>query len=178
MNDSDLLSLYTSFKDDARGWLSLHRQHFTQFVVIILGVLGATIAAFVQLRQEGVVLLILIIGPLLSSSLSVLAIFVCDKFYTRYAEHDAISYKFYCLLEIRSGLKEDLQAVKDVYRGQDDVFPVRWVGRLREAGSVDEYAKGRLRAHDASNRCIMFTFAKLVAASAILTLVIVLSAVL
>lgn len=178
MNDSDLLSLYTSFKDDARGWLSLHRQHFTQFVAIILAVLGATVAAFVQLRQAGPVLLILILGPILSCSLSVLAIFVCDKFYTRYAEHDAISYKFYCLLEINSGLKEDLQAVKDVYQGQEHVFPARWISRLKGAESVDDYAKSRLRASDASNLFIMLTFAGLVGASVILALAIFLVAVL
>lgn len=178
MNDSDILSLYTSFKDDARGWLSLHRQHFTQFVAINLAVLTATVAALVQFREAGKVPPILLIGPLLSSALSMLAILVCDKFYKRYAEHDAISYKFYCLLETHSGLKEDLQTVKHIYPEQEGVFPMRWICRLKGAGSVNEYAKSRLHASDASNRFIKLTFIFLVTLSAILALVIVSEAVL
>jgi len=172
MEDSEILSLYTSFKDDARGWLTLHRQHFTQFVAIILAVLGATVAAFVKLFQQGEVLLILIIGPILSGSLSVFAIRVCNKFYKRYAEHDAIGYKFYRLLEIHSDLKKDLQSVKEVYPGQKGVFPDRQAGRLSEANSVDEYATNRLFARDASNRFIVFTFGGLVCLSAILAVLI------
>lgn len=178
LNASELVALYTSFKDDARGWLALHRQHFTQFVAIILAVLGASVAAFVQLRSEGMILLILLIGPLLSALLSVLAIFVCDKFYYRYAEHDAISYKLYCLLENRSDLKKDLEAVKQIYAEEKELFPLRWVSRLQNARTIEEYAISRLRAPDASNRFIMLTFAGLVGVSGILTVLIVLVAIL
>jgi len=178
MNDSDLLTLYTSFKDDARGWLALHRQHFTQFVAIILAVLAATVAALVKLRGEGSVLITLTIGPALSAYMSVMAIFVCDKFYKRYAEHDAISYKFYRLIETNSGLKEDLDSVAHVYPNQKQIFPDRWDSRLNRTGSVDEYATSRLRASDASNLFIVRTFKGLIGVSIILMLVILIVAVL
>ncbi len=174
MTDSEIIALYTSFKDDARGWLALHRQHFTQFVAIILALLGASVAAFVQLRGARVVPSLLIIGPVLSGMLSVLAIFVCNKFYMRYAEHDAISYKLYRLLERRSKLGEDLETVKDVFPEQKDLFPQRWVSRLRDAPTIHKYAKDRVRATDASNFYIMLTFAGLSVVSILLAVVIAL----
>jgi len=173
MTDSDLIDLYTSFKDDARGWLALHRQHFTQFVAIILAILGASVAAFIKLdQQDGDMPLVLIIGPVLGIPLSVLAIFVCNKFYTRYAEHDAISYKLYRLLERRSNLREDLEIVKGVFWEQEGLLPERWVSRLTDAPSIEKYASDRVRATDASNFFIMLTFAALSVASGLLTLMI------
>jgi hypothetical protein len=172
MTDAELVHLYTSFKDDARGWLALHRQHFTQFVVIILGILGACIAAFVQLRSAHTMTSLLIIGPVVGGMLSVLAIFVCNKFYMRYAEHDAISYKLYRLLERQSGLREDLETVKDVFPDQADLFPQRWTNRLKAAPSIGRYADDRVWATDASNFYIMLTFGGLSVVSVLLAIMI------
>ncbi len=69
LSNSELLTLYMSFKEDSRGWLALHRQHFTQFVAIILTVLGAVVAAFIKLKGDNggeQVLPILVIGPILT----------------------------------------------------------------------------------------------------------------
>jgi len=79
LTNSELVDLYTSFKDDARGWLALHRQHFTQFVAIILGVLGVSVTAFITLINREHVILIVVIGPTLSILLSFFAISVCSK---------------------------------------------------------------------------------------------------
>lgn len=157
LNNTELVALYTSFKDDARGWLSLHRQHFTQFVAIILAVLGVSVTAFIKLINEGYVLLIVIIGPVLSIVLSIFAIFVCNKFYKRYCEHDAISYKLFRLLESHSKLKMELEAANQLHPGVD-LFPQRWIKRLDNAISVDDYANKHVRTRQASNFFIMCTF--------------------
>lgn len=176
LSNSELLTLYMSFKEDARGWLALHRQHFTQFVAIILAVLGAVVAAFIKLKGDNggeQVLSILVIGPVLTIFLSILAILVCNKFYKRYCEHDAIGYKLYRLLESRCDMKTALKAVDYVYSEADDLFPERLTGRLDDAKTVDQYAKKHVRSPKASNFYIMLTFAGLIVISVVLVIVII-----
>ena len=175
LTNSELVDLYTSFKDDARGWLALHRQHFTQFVAIILGVLGVSVTAFITLINREHVILIVVIGPALSILLSFFAISVCSKFYRRYCEHDAISYKLFRLLESRSELKMELEAVNQLH-SKDDLFPQRWIKRLDNAIPVGDYADEHVRARDASNFFIMRTFWGLIAINAFLIVVIILIA--
>lgn len=167
LDNSELIDLYTSFKDDARGWLALHRQHFTQFVAIILAVLGVSVTAFIKLINEEDVLFIVIIGPFLSILLSIFAIFVCNKFYKRYCEHDAISYKLFRLLESRSELKMELESVNQLLP-EDDLFPQRWIKRLDNAIPVGDYAKKHVRTREASNFFIMCTFSGLIVISVVL----------
>jgi hypothetical protein len=173
MDNNEWVTLYTSFKDDSRGWLTLHRQHFTQFVAIILAVLGATAVAYIKLSCEGKTFQIIALGPALCIPLSVLAILACNKFYKRYAEHDAISFKLFHLLESREDIKKDLDSVKHIFPKNDYLFPKRWVKRLNDAETIDKYAKSRVFAPDASNFYIMLTFTALIIVSGILAIFIV-----
>lgn len=176
LSNSELLTLYVSFKEDARGWLALHRQHFTQFVAIVLAVLGAAVAAYIKLKGDNggeQVPCILVIGPILTIFLSILAVLVCNKFYKRYCEHDAIGYKLYRLIESRSDMKTDLKTVDYVYPEADDLFPERWTDRLNDAKTVDQYAKKHVCSPKASNFCIMLTFAGLIAISVVVMIVII-----
>ena len=68
MEDDAIVQLYVSFKEDSKSFLSLHRQHFTQFTTIILAVLAASIGASYQFKQEG--LLLLAVAALSSRDLS------------------------------------------------------------------------------------------------------------
>ena len=157
-NQSDLIALYISFKDDARGWLTLHRQHVTQFIALILAVLGATIAAYVRFLtgEPPVVPRVLVLGPLVGVFLSILAVFVCNKFYKRYAEHDAVS------ISILRMLSPDL--------GVYEIIPKRWRQRFRDDMTPDEYAKWKIRnpRSGSSNLLIVCTFIVLVIVSAFL----------
>lgn len=170
LKEPELVALYTSFKDDARGWLALHRQHFTQFVAIILAILGASITAFIKLIDEDNELWIVIIGPILSIPLSFFAMFVCNKFYRRYSEHDAISFKLFRLLESRTGLNKELKAINQLF-AEDDLFPERWLKRLDNAIPIDRYADEHVRTYKASNFFIKCTFWGLIAASLALIVV-------
>ena len=116
---------------------------------------------------------IIALGSALCIPLSILAILVCNKFYKRYAEHDAISFKLFRLLESREDFKKDLDGVNHIFPKSADLFPQRWVKRLNDAEKIDKYAKSRVFAPDASNFYIMLTFAALIIVSGILTILIV-----
>ncbi len=173
MQDKELVALYMSFKDDSRGWLTLHRQHFTQFVAIILAVLGASTAAYMKLSCDEKLFKIIALGPALCIPLSFLAILVCSKFYKRYAEHDAISYKLFRMLESCSDLKKNLDSVHHIFPEDDELLPQRWIKRLNKAKKIDEYAKKRVLALNASNFYIILTFVALILVSGTLAIYIV-----
>lgn len=171
--DEYIGSIYTSFKDDARGWLALHRQHFTQFVTIILAILAASMTALYNLSGEGPLLLLVAFGPGLNIVLSVLAIRVCDKFYLRYWEHETASYKLYGLMNERHNIDSRIEAGKQIFRGDHHLFPQRWLDRVAEYETCDEFVKARLTAPDSSNRFIHITFWALICISSVVCAAIV-----
>ncbi|MBA7680980.1 hypothetical protein ES703_89306 [subsurface metagenome] len=174
MADEDIIKLYISFKEVARGWLSLHRQHFTQFVAIILAVLAASSTAFFYLKGESWLLLIVVLGPALNIWLSVLAIKVCDKFYLRYVEHDAVSAKLYFILEESKEINSRVEATKEILPGDSHLFAQRWLERIKDenCGTSGEFAERRLHARDSSNRFIRITFRLFIGLSIVVAVVI------
>ncbi len=177
MADESIESIYTSFKDDARGWLSLHRQHFTQFVTIILAILAASLTALYNLREEAWLLLLVALGPICSIVLSRLAIRVCDKFYLRYWEHETSSYKLYDLMNEQYKIDARIAARKEIFSGDLYLFPNRWVNRISKSGfqTSDDFAKSRLTARDGSNWFIHITFWTLIVVSSVLCIAVIIT---
>lgn len=168
MADYSIESLYASFKDDARGWLGLHRQHFTQFVSIILAVLTASLAALYHLRNEALLLLLVSLGPALNIILCVLAVRVCDKFYLRYWEHETVSYKLFGLMEDAHKISARIQERKGIFPADSHLFPRRWLDRVAEYDTSKSFTESRLTARNSSNWYIRITFWVLIGISAVI----------
>ena len=167
MTEEYIDSLYTSFKDDARGWLSLHRQHFTQFVTIILAILAASLTALYNLRSEGWLLLLVALGPLLTIVLSILAMHVCDKFYLRYWEHETTSYKLYDIMNKCHNIDSQIEAGKNIFPSDQHLFSQRWLDRIEGHETSDNFIKSRLIVPDSSNKFIHITFWALIITSSV-----------
>jgi len=168
MTDDEILTLYTSFKEDSRGWLSLYRQHFTQFVTIILAVLAASLTALHNFAGDKTVLRLVSLGPWFNVVLAIVGMRVCWKYYLRYWEHEIASYKLFDALEMAGELNRRI-ANKSLCPEDTHLFPSRW----RERTSAAEYpdsrrlANARVRSMQSSNFGIMVTLALLAAISAV-----------
>ena len=167
MDDKNIQNLYTSFKDDSRGWLGLYRQHFTQFVAIILAVLAGSLTALHNLRGETWLLLLVSLGPAFNIALSILAMHSCNKYYLRYWEHEIASYKLYGILGIAEEINTRIANDKSLFPLDKHLFPTRWIERASKYKTSDEFAKARMKARDSSNWSIRFTFIVLAIISAI-----------
>jgi len=163
MGNDTIIRLYISFKDDSKGFLNLHRQHFTQFVTIILAVLAASIGATYQFRKEGWLILAVAFGPFLNVALSVLAIAVCNRFYKRFLEHEAVGDKLYYLLDETNKIDSKVGKNKNIHPNDSHLFPDRWVNDLKKYRTTAEFVKDRV--NRGSNRFIQITFVLLIIAN-------------
>lgn len=176
MKSDELISVYISFKDDSKGWLGLHHQHFTQFVSIILAVLAASIAAIAQFQNNRWLLLLIVIAPVFNTILSFTAIKVCDRFYQRFLEHDATAMKLFLL----SGLSQSLQKEIDkqqlsLFPKSTHVLPERWVNSMSGYDTVESFVKDYM--NKGSNQLIRRTFRFLAILNIIIGVAIILFAV-
>lgn len=162
--------LYTSFKDDARGWLSLYRQHFSQFVTIILAILAVSVTALHNLRDQTLLLVLVALGPTLNVVLGVLAIRVCRKYYLRYWEHEAVSYKLFDLMDKDHQINKRLAEGKGLFPQDQHLFPGRWIKRASKYATAEEFAAARVTAPGSSNYYIRITFWVLIGISTIVGL--------
>jgi len=163
MENDTIIQLYVSFKDDSKGFLNLHRQHFTQFVTIILAVLAASIGATYQFRKEGWLILAVAFGPFLNVALSVVAIALCNRFYKRFLEHEAVGDKLYCLLDETNKIDSKVDKNKNILPGDSHLFPDRWVNDLKQYQTTTEFVKDRV--NKGSNKFIQITFFLLIIAN-------------
>ena len=176
MKPDEIVSIYTSFKDDSKGWLGLHHQHFTQFVSIILAVLAASIAAISQFQNNGWLLLVTVIAPVFNTILCFTAIKVCDRFYQRFLEHEATAMKLFLI----SGLSQSLQKEFDkkemtLFPKSTHVLPERWVNSMSGYDTVENFVKDYL--NKGSNQLIRRTFRALAMFNIIIGISIILFAV-
>jgi hypothetical protein len=180
VDDKDILHFYTSFKDDSRGWLGLYRQHFTQFVTILVAVLAISLTALHNLRDEVLLLCLVALGPMCNILLARRAMHSCNKYYLRYWEHEATSYKLYNILKCSKEINKRIEEDESMFPDDKHLFPARWLSRVTENidetsdekkyRTTDRFVEARVKAKDSSNRSVRYTFILLIAVSAIVAL--------
>ena len=153
MDDRDILQLYLNFKDDWKGWLDLHHKHFAQFVALILAVLAATLAATYRFLNNPGLLLSIAIGPFINVGLSVIGIKLCNRFYQRFLEHEAISNNFFRLFR---KVSEEQGKKPLAFPESDKLFPKRWLHAQKESNSIETFV--RSQKYRGSNRWIVVSF--------------------
>ena len=175
MEKNEIITLYISFKDDSKGWLNLHRQHFTQFVTIILAVLAVSIGAFYQFRNEGWLLLLISFGFFFNAWISCVAIKVCDRFYQRFLEHETIADKLYFLLDKVYKIDPQIKANVNIFQGDSHLFPKRWLDSIKnyKTKTSDKFVKDKMK--EGSNRFIRCTFKTLAIANIVIAIISLLS---
>lgn len=157
MKSDELVNLYTSFKDDSKGWLGLHHQHFTQFVTIISAVLAVSVAAISQFQNNGWLLLLTIIGPIFNLILCFTATKVCDRFYERFLEHEAVAMKLFVLSGLSQSMpKEGKKQEIRLFPESTNLLPERWVDAMSSYNTIESFVKDYLK--KGSNQLIRRTF--------------------
>src|SRR5258706_12307580 len=176
MGPNEISNIYISFKDASKGWLSLHHQHFTQFVFIILAVLTASIVALSQFQNNGWLLLLITIGPIINVTLCFTATKVCDRFYQRFLEHESVAMKLFLLSDLdgkfsnKKPKKEQLLFHKDTH-----LLPERWIDTMSNYENIDQFVEAYI--NQGSNKLIRRTFQILILLNVIICVAIVLFAV-
>ncbi len=172
IDNEALIRLYINFQQETHGWLNLHRQHFTQFVTIILAFLTAFLGIFYHFQSQSQItcLLKLALASLFSFNvmLSIVGIKVCDRFYQRFLESITIANKLYLLLKNGIGdIDLKIKNNEDIYKNDSHLFPNRWINATKNYEKTDKLnsknrkeQKGFVEDHmwKGSNRYIRITF--------------------
>lgn len=142
MKESDILQLYISFKNDSTLWLGLHHKHFSQFVALVLAIMTATLAVTYKFLGNTPVLYSITVGPIINVVLSIVGIKICDRFYQRFLEHEAISNRFFSLYRsiVESGGSE---STGPTLPSGSELFPSRYIDAQGNTESIDTFVKCR-----------------------------------
>jgi hypothetical protein len=176
MKSDEIVSIYTSFKDDSKGWLGLHHQHFTQFVTIISAVLAVSIAAISQFQNNGWLLLFVVIGPIFNIILCFTATKVCDRFYQRFLEHETVAMKLFLLSGLSQSFSKEVEKRGiELFPESTHLFPERWVNAMSGYGTVEKFVQDYL--NKGSNRLIRRTFRTLAIFNVIIGIAVIVFAV-
>ena len=116
----------------------LHRQHFTQFVTIILAIFGIGIGIYYKFQNEAELLLIASICLFFNSFLSFVAIKVCNRFYRRFLESVTIANKLYFILNECFNIDSKAKECKEMLSEDCRLFPNRWINALKKSNKSDK----------------------------------------
>lgn len=123
MKKEMIFELYRLYRDETHINFNHHRSTLQNYLAFSATILGFTIAAIIQMLDEGVVILFILTIPALNILVCRLAINMCNRFYSSALERIMLSAK----LEIVLDFDKNLNARTSKLFPKDETFlPKRW----------------------------------------------------
>ncbi len=128
MNETSALELFKLYNTAKTEAFKLHRATLQQNLAFSVALIGAVVAAIINIPSPGLPLLALIFVPILNVSICVLAIRMCNRYYLGALEKIAILMKLEPLVGLRDSRSTASEEGEGVALPQDEYFvPNRWI---------------------------------------------------
>ena len=157
MDKEDAFTYYKLIRDEEKFWLDIHHKYSQQYLTLISAIFAISIGALYQLKNEPLLVLVIIAPSLLNISLCVTARKMCDQIYRFFLEGVAIQKKLVPLIGLDNQRKINLGKTNNFHPFSEDkhYLPERWLKVPEQKLSCDWITK---EMYTGSNRYTRITF--------------------
>jgi hypothetical protein len=176
MDKKEAFDFYKLIRGEEISWLNLHRQYSQQYLTLISAIFAVSLGALYQFKNEPLLVVAVILGPLLNILLGITAIKMCNRFYQRFLEGVTIQAKIEPLLGLDTQ-REENQEDDTRYPFPDDkhYLPNRWLESRKQNSSLD-FVNDHMKS--GSNKYVQLSFKLLLVANIVVIIGIIVSSIL